>query len=203
MTVELIPFFSFALITTFTPGPNTISSAAMGISHGFNKSWNYRLGIVSGFFLIMLGCAFLSGGLLTRFPEVQKYLSFVGALYILWLAIHIVKAEYSFNEDEQKLLGYRNGILLQLLNPKVIVYGLTIYSVYLSSLRSNPVLLPLSALGLAFISLCAVSSWALFGSGIRTVMKNEKFRKGVNIVLALLLVYSAYQVSGIGYLLHS
>ena len=198
MTIDFVPFLSFALITTFTPGPNTISSAAMGISHGLGGSRNYRLGIASGFFLIMLSCALLSKGILGRFPEIQRYLSYAGALYILWLAFHIVKAEYGFNEEDQKLLGYKNGMLLQLLNPKVIVYGLTIYSVYLSTLRESLLLLPLSALGLALISFCAVSSWAVFGSGIRRVMNNGGVRKGVNILLALLLVYSAWQISGIG-----
>ncbi len=198
MKVEFIPFITFALITIFTPGPNTISSAAMGISHGFEKSRNYRLGIASGFFMIMLGCALLSGALFSSFPDVQRYLSYAGGLYILFLAWHIIKAEYGFDEKDQKLMGYRNGLLLQLLNPKVIVFGLTVYSVYLSSLRESPVLLPLSALALALTSLAAISSWAAFGSAIRKVMKSEGLRRGLNLILALLLVYSAYQISGIG-----
>lgn len=86
MTTDLIPLASFVLVTTFTPGPNNISSASMGILHGYRATLRYLSGISTGTFLVMLLCGWISSTLLQVFPAVKGVLRIVGALYILWLA---------------------------------------------------------------------------------------------------------------------
>ena len=41
MIGDLIPLISFVVVTTFTPGPNNISSASMGVLHGYRKTLNF------------------------------------------------------------------------------------------------------------------------------------------------------------------
>ena len=53
----MIPLISFVIVTTFTPGPNNISSAAMGVAYGYRRTIPYLFGIASGFFLVMLAAA--------------------------------------------------------------------------------------------------------------------------------------------------
>ena len=60
MNLDMIPLISFVFVTTFTPGPNNISSASMGMRYGYRKTVAYLLGISSGFFVVMLACALLS-----------------------------------------------------------------------------------------------------------------------------------------------
>lgn len=43
----------------------------------------------------------------------------------------------------------------------------------------------------------ATSTWALGGAVIRNSLKKVSFRKTVNIILALLLVYTAVTLSGV------
>ena len=191
-----MPFLSFVLITTFSPGPNNISSASMGVLHGYKKTLNYLTGIAVGFSVIMLLCGWISQTLLAAFPAFEKVLRYVGAGYILWLAFETVRASYTFKED-QALLGFPKGLLLQVLNPKVIVYGLTLYSTFLAPVTTNPVTLTLSAVFLAMVAFCATSTWALFGSGIRTYLRQPKIQRAVNLVLSLLLVYTAVELSGL------
>ena len=74
MNIDLLPLISFVLITTFTPGPNNMSSAAMGVKHGYPKILHYLLGISAGFFLIMMICAYLATALLTVVPAAERYL---------------------------------------------------------------------------------------------------------------------------------
>jgi cysteine/O-acetylserine efflux protein len=50
---------SFVIVTTFTPGPNNISSASMAVMCGYKKTFNYLIGISSGFFVVMIACAYL------------------------------------------------------------------------------------------------------------------------------------------------
>ncbi len=197
MDSEFIALASFVIITTFTPGPNNISSASMGILFGYKNTLRYLSGIVTGFFLVMLLCGWISATLRQLFPAFEAVLRIVGALYILWLAYHTFRASYSFNEDEQVMIGFSNGFFLQLLNPKVIVYGLTLYSTFLGEVVANPFYLALSAVAFAGVAFWATSTWTLFGAAIRTYLDRPRVKQALNAGLSLLLVYTAVELSGV------
>jgi len=143
---------SFVLITTFTPGPNNISSSSMGILYGYQRSLNYLLGIASGFFGIMLLSGLISRTLYTLFPAIEGVLRIVGTLYILWLAYKSLKTSYTFDLEKTPPLGFLNGVFLQAVNPKAWVYGLTLYTTFLASITGNWMLLVPSAILLALIA---------------------------------------------------
>lgn len=197
MSIDLLPLLSFMVITSFTPGPNNISSASMGMLYGYKKTVNYLLGIISGFFLIMLLCAFLSHSLLVVLPQAEQYLRWVGAAYILWLAYSIAMSESSLSQDEVAPQAFTKGFALQLFNPKVAVYGMTIYSTFLAPIAGQLDYLVISAILLALNGFAAISTWALFGAAIRNKLKKDSFRKAVNYTLAAMLVYTAISLSGI------
>ena len=196
MNINIIAFLSFVFVTTFTPGPNNISSASMGVLHGYKKTLKYLLGISTGFFFIMLMCGLISTAILKVFPSFEIILRIFGAAYIIWLAIETLKATYTFTDNNQSLLGFNRGLLLQVLNPKGVVYGLTLYSTFLAVITTNPLYLALSALFLAVIAFCSISIWALFGSAIKIYLRQEKIRRFVNLGLSLLLIYTAIELSG-------
>ncbi len=77
MEIDYLAFISFVIITTFTPGPNNISSASMGILYGYNASLRYLLGIISGFVLIMLLSGGISTALLFAIPAIESVLHYV------------------------------------------------------------------------------------------------------------------------------
>lgn len=197
MGIEIIPLISFVIITTFTPGPNNISSASMGIIYGYRKTIGYIFGITSGFFMVMVFCAYLSSTLLAVIPVSEKYLRWIGALYIVWLAINILRANASFQETDARSKAFTKGFILQLFNPKVAVYGLTLYSTFLSSISGQIQALALFAAGFALTAFAATSTWALCGAIIKNKLKNERFRRRINLFLCLLLFYTAMDLSGI------
>ena len=197
MNIDFLALLAFVVITSFTPGPNNISSASMGILYGYQRTIPYLLGIISGFFLIMLLSGLISSTLLRIFPPFENILRVIGAGYILWLAYHTFKATYTFSEDEQHLFGFKKGFFLQLVNPKAIIYGLTLYSTFLSSLTANPITIFVSAIGLAGIGFCSISTWTLFGATIRSSLHQPRVTQLFNSALALMLVYTAVELSGL------
>jgi cysteine/O-acetylserine efflux protein len=197
MNTNLIPLASFVLVTTFTPGPNNISSASMGILHGYRGTLRYLSGISTGTFLVMLLCGWISSTLLQILPAVEGVLRVVGALYILWLAFHTLKASYAFEEGERTSLGFSQGLLLQVLNPKLIVYGLTLYATFLAGVVTNYLQLLLSALIVTAIGFCSISTWTVLGATIRTYLDRPRAKQVLNTALSLLLVYTAVELSGI------
>jgi len=197
MAVDIIPVLSFAVVTSFTPGPNNISCASMGILYGYNRSVDYMAGIAAGFLLIQILCVFISSLLLESLPVAEPVLRVAGASYILWLAYGTARASYAFDADDQPRLGFGRGFILQLVNPKAIVYSMTLYSSFLAALAGQyPVLLAFS-IGFSCLAFITVSTWAVCGAVIRTHLRHRKVRIAVNLFLSLLLVYTAVDISGL------
>lgn len=190
-------FLTFVLVTTYTPGPNNITSSSMGILYGYRKTVNYILGICTGFFGIMLLSGVVSATLYAIFPSLEAIMRLLGAAYILWLAYKTLKSTYKFSSDESPALGFSNGVLLQAFNPKVWVYGLTLYTTFLAGITGNIFMMLFFALFLAFIAFTSTSTWALTGSAIKHTLRNPRFQKGINLALALLLAYTAIELSGL------
>jgi cysteine/O-acetylserine efflux protein len=191
MNIEFIPLISFILATTFSPGPNNISSASMGINFGYKKSLPYLFGIASGFLVVMLACAFVSSQLLKAIPSIEVYLSYIAFVYIVWLAVLTLRSDIIGVQDVKFKQAFARGFMLQLINPKAIIYGLTLYSTFLSSLSKYPLYLVLSAIIFCSTTFVAISTWSMFGSIVRTQLNNEKVKYGIKLILVSLLLYTA------------
>jgi len=99
--IALIPFLTFVIVTTFTPGPNNISSSSMGILFGYRKTLPFILGIVTGFVFTMLVSGFLSRTVFGLVPELEAIMRLVGAGYILWLAYKTWKSSYQLDKKRE------------------------------------------------------------------------------------------------------
>jgi len=197
---EQTAFVVFVLITIFTPGPNTVSSANLAILYGFRRTNRYRIGIFLGFTLVMWLCAFLSSAVQAWLPSFGLWLRYLGAAYIVYLALSVLKTSYRLDASGTAEFRYPvvKGMLLQILNVKVIILGLTVYSTYLASRLESAAGLLLSAPVLAAVSLSATSLWALGGSAIAGFADRRSVRLTLNVLLSLLLLYSAWELSGLG-----
>ena len=197
MSTNLFSLLAFILISTFTPGPSNIASASMGVLHGYKHSLKYQVGLAAGVFLVMLLSGWISITLLQMVPALEPALRYIGAGYMLYLALGILKASYVFTEKDVKPLGFVHGVMLQILNPKLFFYAFTLFSVFLISITGNLTLLLIAAALLSAISFGATSVWALFGAAIKTYLHHLRVKAVINGIFALLLVYSAVNLVGV------
>lgn len=195
--MNLLPALSYVLISTFTPGPSNITSTSLAVLHGYKKTLNYQTGLAAGVFLLMLVSGWVSTTLLHLFPLLEPVLRYVGAAYILYLAFGVLKATYSFADKQGQALGFGHGLLLQFLNPKLIVYAFTLFAGFLAPLTNNGVVVIGASALLAAISFVATSAWALFGAAIQRYLHNPRLALVVNLLLALALVYAAIALIGL------
>lgn len=197
--IDFVSLIPFVFITSFTPGPNNIACASMSINFGIKKTMCFLYGIIFGFASILLLSGFFSNILLKTIPNLEPIMRLVGAIYILYLAYNILRADYAFqyNNQQAQPFGFRHGFLLQFLNPKGIIYALTLYSTFLYSIIDTPKFIILSAFIIALIGFLSISLWALFGTIIGRFLQQSKVRKTVNLLLALLLAYTAIKLSGL------
>ncbi|HUV12490.1 MAG TPA: LysE family transporter [Acidobacteriota bacterium] len=202
MQIQWVALASFVAITTFTPGPNNIASMSQSVSHGYRGSLRFLTGITAGFAVVMCLCAAIATLLLKTFPYIEPYLRIAGSLYIVWLAIHTFLSSLKTGSTSVRSLGFIEGFLLQLLNPKVIVYGLTLYSTFLVVVAGQLALIAISATVFASIGFVAVTTWALAGSALSRLLKKSIIRRIVTVAFSLLLLYSAAESSGLIKWLH-
>jgi len=169
----------------------------MAVLHGYKNTLKYQAGLALGVFLLMLVSGLLSTTLLRIFPALEPMMRYNGAGYILYLAFGILKASYSFTDINVKPLGFVYGLVLQILNPKLVVYSFSLFSAFLASITRNLVPLMFVCILLAATSFCATSVWALFGTAIKSYLHNPRLKAIVNIILSLSLVYTAIAIIGL------
>ena len=197
-SIDFVSLIPFVFITTFTPGPNNIACTSMAINFGLKKSMSFLYGIFFGFVSILLLTGFFSNIILKTIPELEPIMRWIGAAYILYLAYSILKADYSFQQNNQQMqpLSFSHGFLLQFLNPKGIIYALTLYSAFLYSIIDIPRFIVLFAFILSSIGFLSLLLWASFGTLISRFLYQDKVRKKLNLLLALLLAYTAVKLTG-------
>lgn len=185
---DFFAFLSFVAVTTFTPGPNNIMSLSNAARHGLRRSMRFTLGVCAGFFLV-IGLSIAFTIVLYRvIPTIKPFMTFIGASYILWLAYKTLTSP-PHDADNAGQSTFVSGMLLQFLNPKAILYGLTAASTFIVPYyHTVPVLLAFAA-ALALMSLLSTSCWALFGSVFQRFMAVN--HRTVGRVMSALLVYCA------------
>jgi len=198
-SIDFVSLIPFVFITTFTPGPNNIACTSMAINFGLKRSMGFLYGIFFGFVSVLLLAGFFSNILLKTIPDLEPIMRWIGAAYILYLAYNILKADYSFQQNNQQVqpFSFSHGFLLQFLNPKGIIYALTLYSAFLYSIIDIPRYIVLFAFILASTGFLSLLLWALFGTLISRFLYQDKVRKTVNLLLAVLLAYTAVKLTGI------
>jgi threonine/homoserine/homoserine lactone efflux protein len=183
-----VPFLSYIFIMAYTPGPNNIMSMNNAAKFGFKKAIGFNFGVFAGTAILMILCAVFSSALYTLVPKMQLPMKIVGAAYMLYLIIitllpsksHIVK------DSNGTFLA---GALLQFINPKIIMYGITAMSSYILPHYTFIPILLVFCISLSFIAFAATLSWSLFGSVFSILF--DKHRAILNIIMAVLLLYCA------------
>jgi cysteine/O-acetylserine efflux protein len=188
--MNFFAFITYVLVTTFTPGPNNMTAMSNGLHDGFRRSLRFLLGVSCGFFLIMLLSGYLNFILVSFLPKARFWLNLLGTGYMIYLGIHIALAkEDKQMEIENPLNTFKAGILMQFLNPKGILYGITVFSNFIIPFYQDLLSITLFSVALAIVGFIATSCWAAFGVLFRSAF--SKYSRVLNITLGLLLIYSA------------
>ena len=182
-------FLTYAVITAATPGPNNIMSMSNAGRLGFRRALPFNLGIWVGFTLVMGLCTVFCTALSALIPAIRLPMLVLGAAYMLYLAWGTFRSSDVIQEDHARE-GFRSGLLLQFINPKIYLYGIMSMEAYILPYYSGqPAVLLFFALLLAFIGFVFTLAWAVFGSVFRLLF--SRHARTVNTIMALLLVYCA------------
>lgn len=192
--MDFSAFFACSVITAFTPGPNNIMAMTASIKHGFGKAAVFCAGVFWGFIIDMTLCALATSYLYGHLPVIEQPMRWLGAAYILYLAIMVYRDKGGDKETEttESPAGFFTGVVMQLVNIKVILYGITAMSTFVLPHYKTPGALAVFILLLSVIGFAGTVCWALFGSLFQRYFISH--RKPLNIAMSLLLVYCAVRI---------
>lgn len=184
-------FFIYSVINAFTPGPGNILALNTVTNYGYKKGRPLFWGIFAGYYVVQIICAVFVFGVSTFLPNMLGIVKYIGAAYILWLAFHIAFSKPSA-DDTEKSASFLKGFLLQFVNVKIYLFGITTLTGYITDYSASLWVLLLFELMIATIGTIATLTWV--GMGVLIQRACEKYYQAINIILALTLLECVYSM---------
>ena len=184
-------FFIYALINAITPGPGNILALNTVSNYGWKKGKPLFFGIFIGYYIVQIICAIFVYGVSAFLHNVLGIMKYIGAAYILILAIHIAISKPKI-DNSQKSTSFLKGFFLQFVNVKIYLFGITAFTGFVIEYYKSFVALLVFELIIATIGSIATLIW--IGLGILLKKIYLKYYLPINIILALLLLECIYSM---------
>ncbi|MEP6730911.1 MAG: LysE family translocator [bacterium] len=150
---SLALFIAAGLALNITPGPDMLYVAARGASEGRPAGVASALGIGAGTFVHIALVAAGLAAVLAAVPVAYLAIRLGGAAYLIYLGVRGLMARSTTDTValEPASLGviFRQGVITNVLNPKVALFFLAFLPQFVDPSRGNPAL-QVVALGLIF-----------------------------------------------------
>ncbi len=123
-----------ALVAGASPGPATLAIAGTSMASGRASGLSLASGITAGSLIWAISAAFGLGAIMLANAWVFEVLRYFGAAYLMYLAYKSARSAISSKEIKVKSLTgsgstlFTKGLLLQLTNPKAVLFIGSLYS---------------------------------------------------------------------------
>lgn len=160
-------FLTASILLTLAPGPDILYLLTKSLSEGAKSGITLAAGLISGIifhtFLVMVGVA----AFIQNSPIAFTVLKIFGAAYLIFIAFKSFQAaragkKISMQKSDAKIsFGklYRRGVLMNVLNPKVLLFFLAFLPQFVNFSASSPSL-QIILLGVTF----AVQAFLIFSA---------------------------------------
>jgi threonine/homoserine/homoserine lactone efflux protein len=201
----LLPFLLVVALLTVTPGPDMVLVLRNGAGGGSTAAWRTGLGCCTG--IAAHACAAVLGlsALLAASEAAYTVVKLAGAAYLIWLGASALWRSRRVPRPEPESVAapaggapaaprahvgsyYRQGLLTNLLNPKIALLFLTLLPQFVAA--GEPRVATTAKLAVVFL-LIAVLWWRLFSLAVGrlgAVMSRPRVRAGLDRVTGLVLV---------------
>lgn len=149
-------FVSTAFLLNLTPGPDTLYILGRSLAQGRRSGVASVLGISSGCLVHTLAAALGLSAVLMASGTAFNLVKILGAAYLVFLGIQMLRSKTPLHaglvpmKKDSVWAIYRQGVVTNVLNPKVALFFLALLPQFVSRDSAHPVL-ALLALGLTFV----------------------------------------------------
>ncbi|MAM28480.1 MAG: lysine transporter LysE [Flavobacteriaceae bacterium] len=191
--IETLLSFSLATVAlALSPGPDNIYVLTQSLAHGSKSGIATTAGLISGCIVHTALLAFGISALITASEGLFLAIKIIGAAYLLYLAFKVFRADAAIqisegNTQKKSPWNYfKTGVIMNLLNPKVMLFFIAFFPAFLWNPDSNTVY-QFFVLGGVFmgVSFIVFSAIALLAGSISRFIKHHK---GVGVLLKWLQI---------------
>lgn len=207
MPQQLLPFLVLVTVLTVTPGPDMALGLRNGVRGGSRATWWTGLGCCAG--LVVHACAAVLGlsALLAASATAYTVLKFAGAAYLVYLGISALWHSRKQMAHEQpaapgrpresigRAAAFRQGLLSNILNPKIAVLFLSLLPQFVAA--NEPRLATSAVLAAAFL-VVAVAWWRIYSLLVGTLghlLTRQRVRTVLERVTGTVLVALGVKVA--------
>ena len=185
MPLHLLPtLLLYMLLIGYSPGPANIYSLSCAMKYGRKQALVMWRGLFLGFCTTAFTTALLACFVGAEIGGYVVGLKYVGALFILWLAYKIWKTPAEANTKPVEC-NFSSGYVVQLVNAKMIIFQLMVYSTFVLPYTDKLSSVLLIAALLLLAGPCANLTWLLAGGWLSRFFIMEK--KRLNLIMAVAL----------------
>ncbi len=193
----MLEIFLYGIGVMYSPGPVNIMGFNEGLKGKFFESMWFFGGVGAAMLILCIALGFLGEYIVKE--SALPYLATIGCAYIVYLAYKIYRStsELDISADRQDIdaskttLGFSNGLLIQLLNPKAMLALVPITTIMFPApgVIGSQILWYAAAIGL--LAMWAPGSYSYIGALINKRGPSRNFLKAFNYFMVLLLLGSA------------
>ncbi len=173
---DLSTFILGTIFIVLLPGPNSLYVMTLASRRGLLEGYRAAGGIFVGDTILMLLAATGAASALHASPATFTLLKFVGAAYLSWLGLGLIRAAFS-GDYQQRVHAtgdlrrpFHTALIISLLNPKAIMFFISFFIQFVDPGYGQPALSFL-ILGIIVQIISAIYLSALIFGGTRLAKK--------------------------------
>jgi threonine/homoserine/homoserine lactone efflux protein len=175
------------------PGPGTLTILNATARHGVRSGMDAVLGTLTGDFLFMFAAVLGLATVLAAHPAILGSLQWLGIAYLCWFGLKLMLANNHRQEAEtaraqQRPACYRQALAVSLTNPKVIMFFMAFFPLFLTAGSHWPTLV-IMMVHVSLISLLYQTALVLVGNAVAVrLARVEGIRVWARRVVGLALI---------------
>lgn len=136
MWEQLLSFSFFTMLLALSPGPDNIYVLTQSLVNGSKSGLATTAGLISGCIVHTTLLAFGVSALIAASEMAIMVIKVIGAIYLIYLAFKVFKSsgniDLSGNAPRKSYLElYKTGVIMNLINPKVLLFFLAFFPSFL------------------------------------------------------------------------
>ena len=183
----LFSLWAFIILMVGTPGPANLLAMSAGSQLGFYKCIPFTLGLTLGKILLNTAMGLGLGILLVNFTTFQTTIKFIGAGYMIYLALKSWNINIKNNEG-QPYIGWKQGVLVHPLNPKAWVMTLIAWTEFGPQLGNFTLQFIVITLSFAVTQIFMHNLWSLLGAIMSRSLSNSVILTRALILLTVVVI---------------
>ncbi|CCH49151.1 LysE family translocator [Pseudodesulfovibrio piezophilus] len=184
----------FSIGIMYTPGPVNILSFNNGLQKNMATQFMFSMGVGCAllFYLLLVGYA----GSSVIDESMLPYIGLLGGAFILFLAGKVILSEVNMHGAEKCSLNltFKDGLLMQLLNPKSFLVVLPVATVQFPAAGIEGVDIAVWSLLLALFGFGAPTLYAMVGAMVGHRLNRSGYFKCFNMLMGLMLIFVACDI---------